>query len=153
MVPSRNRRVVREQLDIRLAGIGRDERYAVPRRGWVRAIRDALGMSAADLGVRLQVTAQSVLALEASEVHDTARLDTLRRAAEAMDCTLVYALIPRTSLHDIVAAQATQVLDSVGDRVRHSMVLEGQAAPVIDDQRRALIDALIDRPGLWAARV
>jgi transcriptional regulator with XRE-family HTH domain len=52
------------------------------------------------------VTQSTVADLEASEVHGTIRLDTLRRAADALDCDVAYFLIPRTSLDEMVVSQA-----------------------------------------------
>ncbi|MEA3502456.1 MAG: mobile mystery protein A, partial [Actinomycetota bacterium] len=77
-----------------------------PHKGWIRAIRDALGMSSTELATRLGVSQQSVSQMEHSEVHDTITLDTLRRAASALDCDLVYVLEPRTSLDEAVREQA-----------------------------------------------
>ena len=72
-----------------------DER---PARGWVRAIRDALGMSSTELAARMGVTQSWIPAMERNEVDGSIRLDTLRRAADALDCDVVYTLVPRTSL-------------------------------------------------------
>jgi predicted DNA-binding mobile mystery protein A len=71
---------------------------ARPPRGWVRAVREALGMSAAALAARLGTTAGAVTRLEQSEASDRIRLETLRRAADALGCDLVYLLIPRSPL-------------------------------------------------------
>src|SRR5680860_653502 len=97
----------RRALDRRLGHLGPSSRYRVPPRGWVRAIRDALGMTTADLGARMGITAQSASELENSERAHRARLDTLDRAARAMDCTFVYAFIPNESLEETVQAQAS----------------------------------------------
>jgi predicted DNA-binding mobile mystery protein A len=77
-----------------------------PPKGWVRAIRDGLGMTSTELAVRLGVSQSTVSELEHSEMRDTAKLGSLRRAADALDCELVYILVPRTSLADTVRAQA-----------------------------------------------
>ena len=66
-----------------------------PARGWVRAVRDALGMTAEQLGERMGITQPSVNRLELSEAAGTIQLNTLRRAAEALGCEVVYALVPR----------------------------------------------------------
>ncbi|RDI99204.1 helix-turn-helix domain-containing protein [Dyella solisilvae] len=71
---------------------------STPRGGWVAATRDALGMSQSDLARRLGVLPSSVVKLENSERADTVRVDTLRRAASAMDCELVVLLVPRQPL-------------------------------------------------------
>src|SRR5215217_7999866 len=86
----------RSALDRRLADWRRlPAREARPHGGWVRAIRDALGMSAADLAERMGVTQSTVARLESSERDGRIQLDTLQRAADALDCDLVYALVPR----------------------------------------------------------
>ena len=66
-----------------------------PPHGWARAIREALGMSAAALAARMGTTAGAVTRLEQSEAGDRIRLDTLHRAADALECDLVYLLVPR----------------------------------------------------------
>src|SRR3546814_5831719 len=99
----------RARLDDRLRSLRPTQRYAVPPRGWLRAIRDALGMSGRQLGKRLGITPQSVAELERSETLGTIQLKTLRRAAEALDCTLVYALVPNASLAATVEARARKV--------------------------------------------
>src|SRR5260370_13185569 len=69
---------------------------ARPPRGWVRTVREALGMSAAALGSRLGTTAGAVIRLEQSEAADRARLDTLRPAPVALGSGPGYPVVPRT---------------------------------------------------------
>jgi predicted DNA-binding mobile mystery protein A len=83
-----------------------EDRFSAPPKGWMRAIRDALGMTGAQFARRLENRPQSVEALEKSEANGSIQLKTLRRAAEALDCTLVYALVPNTSLEGAVSARA-----------------------------------------------
>ena len=52
---------------------------ARPPRGWVRAIREALGMSAATLSARLGTTAGAVSRLEQSEAADRIQTKGRRR--------------------------------------------------------------------------
>lgn len=117
----------------------------------MRAIRDALGMSSSELAARLGIAQPSVIALERSEERDTVQLGTLRRAADALDCDLVYFLVPRTSLSDAIKAQAHGRAAAQLEIVAHHMRLEDQAvgeddtAALLDD----LADNLIDRRGLW----
>src|SRR5258708_29177418 len=79
-----------------------------PARGWVHAIREALGMSAAALAARMGTTAGAVTRLEQSEAADRIRLDTLRRAADALECDLVYLLVPRRPLTAVVRDRARE---------------------------------------------
>ncbi len=116
-------------LDKRLSDLKPIERFAAPPKGWVRAIRDAIGMSGAQLARRLGVTPQSVADLEKSEAAGKASIDTLRRAAAAMDCALVYALVPRTSLEEMVRSRARAIALRELGGVAHSMAIENQKAP------------------------
>jgi predicted DNA-binding mobile mystery protein A len=84
----------RKHLDARFRALGSANRYASPNRGWIKAIREALGMTTVQLAKRLGVKQPSVTALEQSEAKGTIELATLRRVAEALDCVLVYALVP-----------------------------------------------------------
>lgn len=120
------REIARRRLDERLSAFKPRNRFAVPSRGWIRAIRDALGMSANQLGIRLGMKPQSVANLEKSETHGTIQLKTLRKAAEALDCTLVYALVPNSSLENTVMTQGRKVASQELTRIEHSMDLEAQ---------------------------
>lgn len=135
------RRNARRGLDRRLADLAPTDRFDPPPRGWIRAIRDAIGMSGVQLASRLGVRPQTVDAIERSEVAGSIQLDTLRRAADALDCRLVYALVPRTSLEDLVDARARRIATRALRRVGRTMALEGQA--VDDADAEARIDAYI----------
>lgn len=109
---------------------------ARPAKGWVKAIREALGMSGKQLAQRLKIAPQNVDLLEKSEAADTIQLKTLRRAAEALNCTLVYALVPNTSLEAMVKARAREIaLHDLG-RVAHTMNLEAQETDERDLEER-----------------
>jgi predicted DNA-binding mobile mystery protein A len=75
---------------------------AMPADGWVRTIRQALGMSTESLAFRMKVSRRSVVSLEAGEADGSVQLNTLRRAADALDCQLFHVLVPRTSLTELV---------------------------------------------------
>src|SRR3546814_7345942 len=77
------RRRARQRLDERLSAIKPEDRFHRPPKGWIRAIRDAIGMSGVQLASRLGVRPQTVEAIEKSETAGSVQLNTLRRAAEA----------------------------------------------------------------------
>jgi len=109
-------------------------------------------MSAEELGRRMGVTQPAVNALERSERSGTVRLDTLRRAAEAMECTLVYAFIPHKGLEATVRTQAERLADEQLLHVQQSMALEDQATPVLAESREELVKRIADSRGLWTNR-
>lgn len=116
----------RSRLDPRFEQMRPIERYAPPTRGWIRAIRQALGMTTVQLAKRMGVRQPSVVTIEQSEVKGTIELATLRRAAEALDCTLVYALIPNKTLEATVKERARAFARRRLKPVEHSMLLEDQ---------------------------
>lgn len=115
------------QLDATLSQWRQAALPPVPTTGWVRAIRDALGMSSAALARRLKVTDSAVRKLEQAEATDAITLGTLRRAAAALDCELQYALVPRQTLAATLRARALKVAQKRVGTVAHSMALEDQA--------------------------
>lgn len=131
----------RQRLDARLLKIKPEDQFRPPPKGWVRAIREALGMSGVQFSARLGVRPQSVEALEKSEATGTIQLKTLRRAAEALNCTLVYALVPKTSLSETVRERARKIALRDLGRVSHTMRLEAQETGEADLEAR--IDAYI----------
>jgi predicted DNA-binding mobile mystery protein A len=116
----------RAHLDQRFRELGPATRYTSPVRGWIKAIREALGMSTAQLAKRLRVKQPSVVAIEQSEAKGAIELATLRRVAEALDCTLVYALIPNQPLEAIVRDRARMFARRRLEPIEHSMLLEDQ---------------------------
>jgi predicted DNA-binding mobile mystery protein A len=116
--------------------------FKAPPKGWIRAIRDALGISSQQLARRASVrSSQSIDDWEKTEANDSIQLKTLRRAAEAMDCILVYALVPKTSLEDAVRSRARKIAMRDLGRVAHTMRLEDQGTD--DSDSEAQIDEYI----------
>lgn len=142
----------RLQLDERLLALKGPGGLTPPPKGWVRAIRDALGMTGAQLGRRIGVSAQTVDALEKSETAGTLQLKNLRRLAEAMDCTLVYALVPNTSLTQIVDERARKIALHDLSRAAHTMRLEAQETgkEVIEARIETHIKENVRARDLWA---
>jgi predicted DNA-binding mobile mystery protein A len=146
------RQRARQRLDERLSALKPEGRFTRPPKGWIRAIRDALGMSGPQFASRLGIRPQSVSDLEKSEATGSIQLKTLRRAAQALDCELVYALVPRRSLESAVRERARRIAARDLARVAHSMKLEDQGLD--DSQQDARIeeymrDVIKDRD-LWA---
>ena len=107
-------------------------------------------MTTADLGARMGVTGQSASELERSERAGRVRLDTLERAAQAMDCTFVYAFIPNGTLEQTVQGQAVAAARESAARARHSMALEDQRPEgPARELVRMLADELIRTGRIW----
>ena len=147
------KRIARHQIDQRTALLRTvsSEVFARPQAGWLRAVRDALGMSTRDMGARLGVTSMAISKLEASERAGTIGLDTLTRAADALNCDVVYALVPRVPLEQQVHLQANAVARAELGPVATTMALEGQSVDAQTTQSLVenRIAELIDSRGLW----
>ncbi len=126
----------RAKLDERFQDLGAVSGYAVPVRGWIKAIREALGMTTSQLANRLNVKQPTVVALEQSEAKGSIELATLRRVAEALDCTLVYALVPQKPLETMVRDRARIFARRRRAPIEHTMLLEDQAVSEKDAEKR-----------------
>lgn len=129
MEKSRSTNQTRVHLDIRFRDLGPAHRYTVPARGWIKAIREGLGMTTAQLAKRLGIKQPSVVELEQSEARGSIELATLRRVAAALDCTVVYALVPNQPLQTMVHKRAELFDRKRRAPIEHSMLLEDQAVP------------------------
>jgi predicted DNA-binding mobile mystery protein A len=105
-----------------------------PPHGWIRALRQGLGVSSGELGRRMGTSRQLPLQLEKGEADDRITLRSLRAIAGALDCDLVYALVPRAnSLQESVESRVVSKAEARVLAVEHSMALEDQAVGRIDD--------------------
>ena len=122
-----NNKLVREQLQVTLARFQPLLAISIPPKGWIRAVRNALGMSGRQLAERMGVTKQRASIIEKQEIDASVTLKTIQRAAEALNCVFVYGFVPRTSLEETVRNQAKQIALKRLARASHTMGLENQA--------------------------
>ena len=124
------KRIIRDGLEQRLESLKAARASAQrPARGWLRAVRNAVGLSQEDLAKKLGVKRQSYAQLETAEERRSISLASLQRAAEAMDCELVYFIVPRETIARTYSELA-QIYDPRFKHLKaseHSMALEGQA--------------------------
>ncbi|MBC7792697.1 MAG: helix-turn-helix domain-containing protein [Clostridia bacterium] len=126
-----------------------------PATGWLKAVREALGMTASQVAARMDMSAVSIYRVEGREISKTATLGTLEAQARAMNCRFVYAVVPETdsSFEDMVDAQTRRVASRLSKRTNDTMELEGQR--VSDQESVAQELELASRlkehwtPGYW----
>ncbi|WP_370156394.1 mobile mystery protein A [Ferrovibrio sp.] len=147
----------RQRLDARFAEFPSAERFAVPPKGWIKAVRTALGLSTRQLGNRVGKRSQSILELEKNEALGRIQIDSLAQLALALDCQLVYAFIPNNkekSLRKIVETRARKVALKALAAVNTTMALEDQAIDLKDELRiQYYIQENLDERSLWDAKV
>lgn len=136
--------LARKNLDRRLAPL-RAEPLAVPPSGWIKAIREALGMTVEQFARRMGVVQSRASTIEKAEMTGATTIKTMREAAEAMGCTFVYAIVPTTTLDELVRQQAARKADAELARLHHTMRLENQALtkPDLEMERERLIAELL----------
>ena len=117
-----------KQLDRALAPL-RSVNVPRPPKGWIRAIREALGLSSAQLAERMKANRSLIVQQEKAEADDRITLKSLRAFANALDCDLVYAFVPRAGdLEQLVEARVRAAARTNVLGVEHSMALENQAS-------------------------
>jgi predicted DNA-binding mobile mystery protein A len=105
-----------------------------PPKGWIRAIREALGVSSGELAKRMQTNRSLVVQQEKAEADDRITLKSLRTFANALDCDLVYAFVPRAdTLQELVDRRARAAAKTNVLGVEHSMALENQASGNLEE--------------------
>jgi predicted DNA-binding mobile mystery protein A len=140
-------------LDKRFLNLRAFTKLQRPPKGWLRAIRDALGMTTGQYARRLGVSQPRIIELEKSEQNGNLTLNTLQRAAEALGCRLIYVLVPERPLEEIVTKRAEVVAERQSQAVEQTMRLEDQA--VKDKKaaralRRQMVEELLHHPKrLW----
>jgi len=120
------KRIIREQIDGVLSEFALLKKLRIPSLGWIRSIREGLGMSGRQLAERLNMSKQSVARLEQDEVVGSITIKTLRKVAERLDCVFVYGFIPQTSLENTVRKRAEKISRERLNIVNQTMSLEKQ---------------------------
>lgn len=131
------KRLILEQLESTLNSLSLLRNVPRPAKGWLRAIREALGMSGKQFARRLGVSPPWISVLEKKELTGSVTINTMRQAAESLDCVFVYALLPRDSLTKIVRKRAEILAEKRLTRVAHTMLLEAQQLSD-SEQKKAL---------------
>jgi predicted DNA-binding mobile mystery protein A len=145
-VTSAKQHLKRSQLTDLLKVFPPQTKAVVPRGGWLRAIREALGMTQTYLARCAGVSRQSLQDFERAEAERRITLESLDRLAKTMGCRLVYALVPdEGSLDAALTQRAEEVADGLLKATDHSMQLEAQGVVATERkrQRKRLVASLL----------
>ena len=105
-----------------------------PARGWLRAVREALGMTHEQVARAAKAKRQNIIAFENAEAEDRITLRNLRRVAEAMGCELVYAIVPKSgSIQELAESPARAEATKRVLSVRRTMALEDQGSGDVNE--------------------
>lgn len=139
------RRRVRRELEDEIR-VFRSESVRRSRWGWLRGVRQAVGLPVAEMARRMKVGESEIFRLEVAEVEDSITLRKLRAAAEALGCEVVYAVVPTRGTLEDLAAEV--------DRDRPGMEAERQKRGPKGDPFRLLesVRALLTMSGWHSGR-
>jgi predicted DNA-binding mobile mystery protein A len=145
-------RLLREQLDKRFKGIPLNLLEA-PRGGWIRNLREALGMSRPQLAEQLHIKPASMADLERSEADRKITLSSLDKVAKTLDARVYVTIIPNRSMEEFLTERARKVAQKLVSRNFLNMDLEAQKPSnnFAEKQISELAEELIRNQGkrLW----
>lgn len=121
----KNKNLRRNQLDQFFKSL-KEINLKRPKLGWIKEIRESLGMSMEDLANRSGTIKQRIARLEKDEMADKVTIESLRKAATAMDCEFVYFVYPKTGLAEIMKEQALKAAQKMAIDINKTMTLEQQ---------------------------
>lgn len=140
-MPDRMKELSLRQLDQRLQELNLPKKTDRPDKGWIHKIREALGMTLAQLGQRIGVSQPTVSEYEKREQKGTITLNSLKKAADGLGCELVYALAPKgESLREFRKQKARKAAETFVGSTSHSMSLEDQ--DVSEEEKEQQIEEL-----------
>ncbi len=123
----KKQKLILDQIDRKILQLRNIEDLSIPSTGWIKAIRQSLGMSMRQLGIKMGITAQSVREIEQRELNDAISLRVLRQFGKSLNMKLVYGFIPlNESLESIVDQRAKEIAKEIVYRTSISMILEDQ---------------------------
>jgi len=123
-----NIQLIRRQIDKNLEhlDISHEIRHP-PKNGWLKIIREALGMTASQLSRYIKISPAGVSKAEKNEELGNITLNTMKKFAEKLECEFVYFLIPKEgSLSKTVEKKTLQYSIKINDQASHTMSLEEQ---------------------------
>ena len=101
--------------------------HGLPKEGWLRTVRIALGMSGRQLAKKLGVTKARISKAEQDEPHGSVTLKTMQSMAEAMDCKFVYAIVPKQNVEAVIKERAVEKARAQVKAASTHMALEAQS--------------------------
>lgn len=135
-------------MDKKFSQVQNTQLLAAPSQGWIRTIRDALGMTSSQLAKRLGVSQARIIQMEQNESN--LKLSTLKKIAQALDCSFAYGLVPKKPLSQTIEERALKKARSIASGVNVNMALENQAVEtqeLIDDTKNELLEKNIS--SIW----
>ena len=124
----RNNKLQFQQLNEKIDQLTGLQHVIVPPVGWIKAIRNGIGMSMEQLGKKLSITKQGVMDIEKREKEGAITIKSMQEIAKAMDMKLVYGFVPNEGdIEQMIETRAIEMAKKIVERTSNTMKLEDQA--------------------------
>jgi predicted DNA-binding mobile mystery protein A len=124
----KNTKLQFQQLNEKMDQLNGMQHVIVPPIGWIKAIRNGIGMSMEQLGKKLSITKQGVMDIEKREKEGAITINSMQEIAKAMDTQFVYGFVPNAgSLEGMIETRALEIATKIVERTSTTMKLEDQA--------------------------
>jgi predicted DNA-binding mobile mystery protein A len=134
-----DRKLILEQFEAKLQKFSSLRLISNPEKGWIKAIREALSMSTRDLGKKVNLSQSRISRLENAEIDGDLKISSLKKMAERLNMTFVYAFVPNEPMEKIVRDQAMKIALKRFEKLNHTMRLEDQEITA-NEKSKALED-------------
>ena len=145
------RRIIMEKVK-ELKGTALEE----PHGGWIRTIRNSLGMTTTQLAKRIGISQSALTLHEKREKTGSIKIQTLRKIATALNCKLAYSFVPNENLERFIERKAMEKALEILKTIEHTMALENQSISKNEShhQLQELIKELKNNPKkIWENNV
>jgi predicted DNA-binding mobile mystery protein A len=116
-----------QQLNEKMLQLAGMKHVIIPPIGWIKAIRNGIGMSMEQLGKKLSITKQGVMDIEKREKEGAITIKSMQEIAKAIDMQFVYGFVPDDgSLDQMIEMRALEMATKIVQRTSNTMKLEDQ---------------------------
>ncbi len=123
----RNDKLQFQQLNEKMDKLTVLQHLIMPPIGWIKAIRNGIGMSMEQLGKKLSITKQAVMDIEKREKEGAITIKSMQEIAKVIDMKFVYGFVPNAgSLEQMIETRSLEIATKIVQRTSTSMKLEDQ---------------------------
>jgi predicted DNA-binding mobile mystery protein A len=123
----RNDKLQFQQLNEKMDKLTVLQHLIMPPIGWIKAIRNGIGMSMEQLGKKLSITKQAVMDIEKREKEGAITIKSMQEIAKVIDMKFVYGFVPNAgSLEQMIETRSLEIATKIVQRSSTSMKLEDQ---------------------------
>ncbi len=138
-----DKKTLREQLDKKIFPFRKAQEAGTVSFGWIKAIREALGMSTAQLGKRVGIDQSRISRLENAEINGNIKLSSMHNIARGLEMEFIYGFVPHVTLEEMVRDQARKIAIERMNRLNHTMALELQE--LSDEDKISALKDMVDK--------